>query len=57
MDYMTCIFCKVSPIYKSATHITACSAEVQIGHTNSAHHKRADMGKAKLEREEEAILQ
>ena len=53
MDYMACILCKVSLIYRNATSITTCSAEAQIGHINSANHKRADKGKAKLERVEE----
>lgn len=53
MDYMACVLCKVSPIYKNARSITTCSAEAQIGHTNLANHKRADKGKAKLERGEE----
>lgn len=50
---MACILCKVSAIYKNATSITTCSAEAEIGHTNSANHKRADKGRSKVgEREE-----
>lgn len=50
-DWGAQIHCKASPIYKNAPRITTCSAEWG-GHSNSANHKRAAKGRAKLGRGE-----
>lgn len=53
MGWVAQIHCKASPVYKNAPRITTCSAEAQRGHSNSANHKRAAKGRAKLGRGEE----
>lgn len=53
MDCGAQIHCQASPIHKNAPRITTCPAEAQRGHSNSANHKRAAKGRAKLGRGEE----